>query len=96
MKSKVKQGQSFLDKVLQLTGSIETALDVSMATGIGITDDLPIDTLIETDLVKNRRIVEMFNKEDNTEPATAIKNYTDDFTPVAIGWSAIGINFRIS
>lgn len=96
MKSKIKQGQSFLDKVLQLTGSIETAPDVSLATGIGITDDLPIDTIIETDIVKNKRVVAMFNKEDDMEPATAIKNYTDDFTPVAIGYSAIGINFRIS
>ncbi|EGV44441.1 hypothetical protein BZARG_794 [Bizionia argentinensis JUB59] len=70
MSNIVKQGQSFFDKVTQLTGSIENVLKESILNGVSITDDLPIGYAVQVTEITNRRVVGYFNPFN--EPATAL------------------------
>ena len=64
----VKQGQSFLDKVTQLTGSFENALEMAVLNGSSITDDVFIGSIIEPTEVTNKRVVASY--DEFNEPAT--------------------------
>ena len=64
----VKQGQCFLDKITQLTGSFENALSMALLNNRSITDDVEIGLEIKTDLITNKSVVAFFNRFN--EPAT--------------------------
>ena len=64
----VKQGQCFLDKVTQLTGSYENALEMAIKNGVSITADVLIGSTIEPTEVTNKRVVASYNEFN--EPAT--------------------------
>ena len=66
----VKQGQCFLDKVTQLTGSYENALEMAIRNGLSITDDVLIGSTIEATEVTNKRVVASY--DEFNEPATNI------------------------
>ncbi|MDB4157980.1 hypothetical protein N9609_00665 [bacterium] len=66
----VKQGQSFLDKTTQLTGSFENALEIAVLNGLSITDDVVIGLVVEPSEVTNKRVVASYNEFN--EPATNI------------------------
>lgn len=68
--NKVYQGQSFLDKTIELTGSVENAFAMALLNGMSITDDLEIGTILKSTPVTNRIVTELFNK--NNRPASAI------------------------
>jgi len=67
---KVKQGQSFLDKVTQLTGSFENALKMALLNGISITDDVAKGLVVIPTEVTNLRVVASYNEFN--EPSTNI------------------------
>lgn len=92
--SKVKQGQSFLDKVTQQTGSFENSLLVALLNDRSITDDLPKGLELTLSSVTNKRVVAFFNISN--EPATAVsKNNLVVDESLGIGTMAIGKTFII-
>jgi len=93
MESKVLAGQNFLDKLLELTGSIDDALSVAELNDMGITDDISKGNYIKAKRIVDKKTVDFFKKHQ--PPATAIANYVDDFTQLVIGTMVIKKNFII-
>lgn len=95
MNSKVvKQGQSFLDKTTQLTGSIENALKMSIANNHGITDLLPIGLELKTTAVTNKRVASFFTKFN--EPATGLsQSLINEIENIGIGAMVIEDTFIV-
>lgn len=92
--SKVKQGQSFLDKVLQQTGSVDNALQNAIDTGKSITDSLSIGKEFKSSVVTHNSVVAFFKAND--EPATWLtENEENEITNVGIGAMIIEDNFIV-
>jgi hypothetical protein len=70
MSSIIHQGQSFLDKVVERTGSIENAFAMALINGISVTDDVVIGQELKTSPVTNKMITGLFG--DLNRPATKI------------------------
>ncbi len=96
MSNIVKQGQCLIDKVIHLTGSYESALDIAIENGVSVTaiigdDDLAIGSTITVKKIINKAVVAFFNK--NNEPATSIDRKT--IAAIGIGDMEIGSTFII-
>ena len=93
--SKIEQGQSFIDKVTQQTGSFENALEMALLNGKSITDDVVIGGTLIASAVTNRYVVNFLNTQ-NRAPATLaeIKASTSPLD-VGIGEMAIETSFII-
>jgi len=103
----VKQGQTFLDKVTQLTGSYENALEMAFLNGLSVTDDSSQDQRsmykkvfvigkeIKVSSITHKRVVSFFNSKN--EPATAIIYAKKKTAPeeIGIGFMIIESNFKI-
>ncbi|MGV8814737.1 MAG: hypothetical protein ACOH2D_11575 [Gelidibacter sp.] len=70
MSNVTKQGQSFLDKVTQYTGSIDNALEMAVLNNLSITDPLVIGDIVKATAVTNKIVHGFFNPFN--EPATAL------------------------
>lgn len=95
MNSKViKQGQSFLDKTTQLTGSIENALKMAIANNNGVTDVLEVGVELKSTAITNKRIASFFSEYN--EPATALSQaIIDDIENIGIGSMVIEDTFIV-
>lgn len=94
MKDKVYQGQSFIDKVLETTGSSENAFEMALLNGISLTDNVGIGQELVSSSATRKGVVRIFNK--NNRPASAIINSTEeDEENEGIGYMAIGNNFIV-
>jgi len=90
----VKQGQSLLDKAIQLTGSIENALDLAILNGKSITDQLLVGETIMPSRITNKRTVNFYKTID--EPATnATLEVIDALDDLGIGAMAIESTFIV-
>lgn len=90
----VNQGQSFLDKVLETTGSIENAFEMAILNGVSITDDVEIAQQVVASKVSNKAVKATFNEYN--KPATAMKKPPKPpGLGTGIGYMAIGVNFKI-
>ncbi len=69
--NKIQRGQSFLDKVIQLTGSVENAFEVAVQNDMSITDVREIGEEIRTNILTNKYVVQYLK---NKQPATATNN----------------------
>ena len=75
----VKQGQSFLDLVLQKTGSIENAFEMSLLNNCSLTDPLEIGNEIVPTAVSKKSVTALFaNKVPATAPKMAISEIVPD------------------
>lgn len=98
MKDKVYQGQNFIDKVLENTGSSENAFEMALLNGVSLTDDVAIGQELQLSSVTRKGMVRIFNR--NNRPASALRNapptdlYPDDEND-GIGYMAIENNFII-
>lgn len=72
MSNKVYAGQSFLDKVVENTGSVDNAVEVSVLNGVSITDAVVVGSELKMNEVTDKGIVSLFNEFNR--PATAINN----------------------
>lgn len=64
----VYSGQSFLDKVLENTGSIEAAFEMALLNNMNVTDDVAVGSELKTSPIIDNYV---FNYFDNTNrPAT--------------------------
>jgi hypothetical protein len=90
----VHQGQSFLDKVLETTGSIENAFEMALLNNMSITDDVAIGQELKVSNVTLKSIVSIFNK--NKRPATAITmEQMQEIENDGIGYMRIGSTFIV-
>lgn len=92
--SKAKQGQSFFDKVVQHTGSIENCIEIAVKNGTSITDDLVIGSeLLLVGSINERMVATLARR---SEPATALS--TETLIPEAdcgIGCMIIESTFKV-
>lgn len=95
--NKVLQGQSFLDKVLELTGSIESVVKVALVNNTSITDDVAInDLIIGSEIVKSGIVAQLSYRI----PATGItkkggldQEFVDNLS--GIEYWAIELDFEV-
>ncbi len=89
----VKQGQSLPDITLQMTGSIEDMIEMAIAMGIALTDELTVGTDVPEIEVSEALIVT--NMENNgVVPASAISTATDKQV-AGIGYWIVGTDFIV-
>lgn len=67
---KVRQGQSFLDMILQTTGSIDTAIDMAVLNSRSITASLKVGDDVQPTNIRSQKVVNFFTPK-NKIPATA-------------------------
>jgi hypothetical protein len=92
--TKVYQGQSFLDKALEATGSTETAFEMALLNGVSMTDPVAPGQELEPGKVIRKVVVRFFT--DQNRPASALQNNTEeDSENDGIGYMAIGNNFIV-
>lgn len=70
MNKKIYAGQSFLDKVIETTGSIDNAFEMALLNKIAITDDLTVGSELKVSKITNQFLVNYFN--ENNRPATNV------------------------
>jgi translation initiation factor 2 beta subunit (eIF-2beta)/eIF-5 len=91
---KVYQGQSFLDKVLETTGSIDNAFAMAILNGMSITDDVVVGQELKATGVTLKSVVSIFN--DKKRPATAITmEQLQEIESKGIGYMRIGTTFIV-
>jgi translation initiation factor 2 beta subunit (eIF-2beta)/eIF-5 len=92
--AKVYQGQSFLDKVLETTGSIDNAFAMAILNGMSITDDVVVGQELKATGVTLKSVVSIFN--DKKRPATAITmEQLQEIESKGIGYMRIGTTFIV-
>lgn len=90
--SKVVQGQSFINKVLEQTGSIDALLEMALLNGVAITNDVSIGTELKTDKVFNTSAIEILKER---KPANAQSFVSEIPTYIGIGFMVIESNFIV-
>lgn len=89
---KAKQGQSFLDLVLQQTGSFTDVVTAAILNKKSLTEDLKIQDSVNTETISNVNQVKIFNQNN---PATALAKGTDTAEGKGIGWMKVGSTFKV-
>lgn len=91
--SKVLQGQSFINKVLELTGSIENAMDMAVLNNVSITDNVTIGKEFITTPTTDQTVVNYFLEK---KPANGIA-ISEAIMPLSgIGFMNIESTFKVS
>lgn len=90
----IYQGQSLLDKTLEMTGDVEQSFATALLNGVSITESFAIGTAVLLPEIKRKSIVGMFNAKNR--PATEFLNDSYDFNKsLGIGTMAISTNFIV-
>jgi len=84
MSEKVYQGQNFIDKVLETTGSSENAFEMALLNGVSLTDSVAIGQELERSMITRKGMVKLFNAQNR--PASALEKKR----PTAPGNEGIG------
>lgn len=94
METKVYQGQSFIDKVIESTGSIENVFAMALENNVSITDSFEIGTKLIYTGPTIKSIASVFNKKI---PATAINQDQQIvlLPELGIGTMTIGTTFIV-
>ena len=92
--SKVQQGQSFIDKTLELTGSVESLLEMAILNNVSITDDVSIGKeIIGTQILKNSIVEGLTNELIATKITSEINQVIPE--DLGIGKMAIESTFIV-
>lgn len=75
MESKVYQGQSLCDKVIEITGSIENVFTMALENNVSITDSLAIGTKLNYSGLVTKSIASLFNDENRCATAITKQNH---------------------
>lgn len=75
MESKVHQGQSFLDKVIEMTGSLDNAFAMALENNVSITDTLAIGTILTYSGAVTKSISSLFNDKNRCASAITQQNH---------------------
>jgi len=90
--TKAKQGQSFLDLVLQQSGSFTDVVSAALLNGRSLTDDIAINDSITVSQISNQDQVNVFS---NNKPATALGKQIEIAEGKGIGWMKIEETFIV-
>lgn len=94
MSKKVYQGQSFFDKVIENTGSIDNYYEMALLNGMSITDDVVISQELKIGGLINKSVVSFFGEMNR--PATQVTEYQSELIEsLGIGAMAIGSTFIV-
>lgn len=94
MKKVTKQGQSFIDKVVEQTGNIDNALEMAVLNGVSLTASVAIGTELLPNEVTNKRVAAFFNKTNS--PATNLTvAEVEEIENIGIGEMAISSSFIV-
>ena len=92
--SKVQQGQSFIDKTLELTGSVESLLEMAILNNVSITDDISIGKeILGTQILKNSIVEGLTNELIATKITSDINQVIPE--DLGIGKMAIESTFIV-
>ncbi len=94
MDKRVLQGQSFIDKVIEQCGSLESVVEASVLNNRSITDDAIIGDVYQMPPTNNRLIVEFYKHRDCATALTEEMQVEEQ--PQGIGYWAIGVDFVVS
>lgn len=90
----VYQGQNFIDKVLETTGSSENAFEMALLNGFSLTDNVVIGQELQLSRVTRKGVVSIFKKDNR--PASALRNKFDAVAEnEGIGYMAIESDFIV-
>lgn len=93
--NKKQQGQSFLDMVIQQSGSFEEIINAAVYNNASLTEKIKIGTQVNNQRVIDKDNVIMFNQQQ--QPATELKTSLEDIeTGEGIGFWAIEETFVVS
>ena len=73
----VLSGQSFLDKVVELTGNIENAFEMSLQNNVKVNQSVAVGSVVTSTIKKRKAVVALFN--DLNSPATEINRQQSDY-----------------
>lgn len=90
--TKAKQGQSFLDLVLQQSGSFTDVVSSALLNGRSLTDDININQSVLVNEISDPEQVKIFT---GNKPATALSKQTDTAEGKGIGWMIIEKTFIV-
>lgn len=91
----IYQGQSLLDKTIEITGDVEQSFATALLNGVSITQSFAIGQEVLFPEVKKKSIVGIFNTKNR--PATEFLNDNYDLNkPLGIGSMVIGTTFIIA
>ena len=97
MNNKVYQGQNFLDKSLEMSGTIEAAFFIALENGRSLTEDLPIGLELISINVKDESIASLFSKYNRPASALSLKDQQlISSENCGIGCMTIGTNFIVT
>lgn len=89
-----KQGQNFLDLVVQQSGSFEEIINAAVLNDMSLTEKLVIGTDVKNQNIKNSDNVSILSQNN---PATAFQGNADDIsTQEGIGYWTIDQTFIVS
>ncbi len=92
--SNAKQGQSFFDKVVQQTGSIENTMLMAVLNNVSITNDAALGSELKSAGTIQNRVVSALLRR--SEPATALAKTTAvAFEDYGIGTMTISSTLKI-
>ncbi len=90
----VHQGQSFLDKVIELTGNVDNTFEMALSNGRSITDNLEIGTELSSISTIDKKVASLFNNQHR--PATALSFVLqNEIDNQGIGQMEISYNFIV-
>jgi hypothetical protein len=90
----VKQGQGFVDKVVELTGSFDNVVAMAVINDKSITEPLIIGEELESINPTNKRVTNFFNKYN--QPATGMTQSQIDLeNNIGIGEMIIATTFIV-
>lgn len=90
--NKVQQGQSFIDMVVQQSGSFDEIINAAILNNKSITDDLVIGEVINVTRILNEDNVRLFRSK---QPATALSPGSIIPGPGGIGYMIIEETFIV-
>lgn len=95
--NEVRQGQSFLDMALQMTGSIDNAVALAVLNGRSLTDDLSVGQVLKEMPGGKQKVIDFFTPENN-RPATGwtYSNETIPSPQEGVSFWEINVGFLIT
>jgi hypothetical protein len=96
MSNKVYQGQSFLDKAIECTGSVESVFEMALLNSIAITDDIAIGSKLQTSAITYENIVAMFGEFNKPATMLTLEQINAEIENSGIGYMIISNNFIVT
>ena len=88
-------GQNFLNKVVELTGSIDNAFEVAIINNLSLTDNLIIGTELKSTPITNKAIFNFFDHDNKPTTSLTVNEIAQFLLDPGIDEMIIETNFMI-